>query len=339
MSPKITVLMPVYNGAKYLSAAIISILNQNFIDFEFLIINDGSTDETVNIIKSYQDKRINFINNQANSGLVTVLNQGLLAAQGKYIARMDADDISLPDRLKLQFEFMENNPEVGVCGTWVKNIYDDSKKITAKYHAKHNDIAANLLFNASFAHPTIMFRKELVVQGQLKYNENYRHSEDYELWTRLVGKTKLNNLPKFLLLYRKHQASICSEESDTQKSQALALQLELFRQLGIEPTDKEKKNHQAICQFKINSSSLDDYRHWLLKIKNANDEKKIYDNNSIKKILAEKWLVVCQLSSPSPTIWKQFAVSEMRGWLEMNFSNYLRQKKLFLNCLFDKRLI
>jgi glycosyltransferase involved in cell wall biosynthesis len=339
MSPKITVLMPVYNGAKYLPEAINSILSQTFSDFEFLIINDGSIDNSANIIKSFRDKRINFINNPSNSGLVVVLNQGLLMAQGRYIARMDADDISLPDRFKIQFELMEKKPEVGVCGTWVKNIYDDSKKITAKYYVKHNDITANLLFGASFAHPTIMFRKELVAQGQLKYDENYKHSEDYELWTRLANKTKFANIPRVLLLYRKHQTSICSEQSDIQKDQALVLQLRLLRELDIEPTDMETRIHQAICQFKINSFSLSEHHYWLLKIGNANDKKKVYNNSSLKKILAEKWLVICQMSDLNLITWRQFASSEMRNWLEIGLTNYFRQKKLLLNCLFGKKVI
>jgi len=115
--PKVTVLMPVYNGEKYLNEAIDSILGQTFKDFKFLIINDGSTDGTADILKSYKDSRIKVTNNEKNIGLTKSLNKGLKMAKSEYIARMDADDISLPTRLQKQVEFMDSHPKVGVCGT------------------------------------------------------------------------------------------------------------------------------------------------------------------------------------------------------------------------------
>ena len=120
MNPKVTVLMPVYNGEKYLKEAITSILLQTFDDFEFLIINDGSSDASVDIIQSFRDPRIRLVHNDTNIGLIATLNKGLKLAHGKYVARMDQDDISLPRRLEKQTYFMDNNPDVGVCGTWIK---------------------------------------------------------------------------------------------------------------------------------------------------------------------------------------------------------------------------
>ena len=117
--------MPVYNGERYLREAIDSILNQTFKDFEFLIINDGSTDLSVEIIESYADKRISLAHNGQNLGLITTLNRGFDLACGEYIARMDCDDISLPDRLEKQVVFMDNHPEIGICGSWVSAISDE----------------------------------------------------------------------------------------------------------------------------------------------------------------------------------------------------------------------
>ena len=126
--PKVTVLMPVYNARFYLSKAISSIINQTFKDFEFLIFNDGSTDNSADIIYSYNDRRIRFFNSEQNFGYVYHLNYGIEIAKGEYIARMDADDISFPTRLEKQVAFMDKNPEVGVCGTWFK-IYGTNRKI------------------------------------------------------------------------------------------------------------------------------------------------------------------------------------------------------------------
>ena len=132
MNPLVTVLMSVYNGEKYLERAIKSILNQTFKDFEFLIINDGSTDNSVKIIQSFNDLRLRLIHNESNIGLIKTLNKGLKLSNGKYIARMDCDDISLPKRLSIQASFMEKYPEIGVCGSWVK-IIGLGKKFINKY--------------------------------------------------------------------------------------------------------------------------------------------------------------------------------------------------------------
>ena len=138
MNPLVTVLMPVYNGEKYLKEAIESILNQTFKDFEFLIINDGSTDNSVKIIQSFNDLRIRLIHNESNIGLIKTLNKGLKLSNGKYIARMDCDDVSLPKRLSVQINFMEKHPEIGVCGSWVKIIGLEQKFIN-KYPQKHEE--------------------------------------------------------------------------------------------------------------------------------------------------------------------------------------------------------
>ncbi len=131
MNPKVTVLMPVYNAEKYLKTAIESILKQTFSDFELLIINDGSTDGSEEIIRSFNDKRIRLFNNEQNLGIIKTLNKGLNLAKGEYIIRMDADDISLPDRLELQVKYMEENPGIGISGTQAR-IFGDTKKFTIK---------------------------------------------------------------------------------------------------------------------------------------------------------------------------------------------------------------
>ena len=132
-TPKITVLMPVYNGEKYLKESIESILKQTFRDFEFLIINDTSTDESEKIIRSFKDSRIKLIKNEKNIGLTKSLNKGLDLAKGEYMARMDADDISLPKRLEIQVAFMDKNPKIGVIGAWAKVIGESNKKYIKTY--------------------------------------------------------------------------------------------------------------------------------------------------------------------------------------------------------------
>jgi glycosyltransferase involved in cell wall biosynthesis len=145
---RITVLMPVYNGEKYLREAIDSIFNQTFTDFEFLIVDDGSTDNSVEIINSYQNSRINLVKNDKNEGLVYTLNRGLSLAKGEYIARMDCDDISLPERLKKQIDFLDSNSEIAVVGTWIKVINEkEEPQTTWQYPLKPLEIQWNLYFS------------------------------------------------------------------------------------------------------------------------------------------------------------------------------------------------
>jgi glycosyltransferase involved in cell wall biosynthesis len=185
--PKITVLMPVYNGAKYLKEAIDSVLSQTFRDFEFLIIDDGSTDSSVEIIKSYNDQRIRLEQNDKNFGLIYSLNKGIDLTKNKYIARMDADDISLPDRLKIQFEFMESHFDIAVSGVYTITIGKVNGH-TNKFFTEPEDIKANLLFNTSLEHPSVIIRKEILQKYNLFYNENFKHSEDFDLWERISPK-------------------------------------------------------------------------------------------------------------------------------------------------------
>ena len=204
MNIKITVLMPVYNGEKYLKEAIDSILSQSFKDFELLIINDGSTDNTENLLKSYNDFRIRIIDNKTNKGLIYSLNLGIKESKGEFIARMDADDISYPDRLKIQYEFMKNNPDVCVCGTGYQSfgaanfIHSQNKQITI----------FDLTKNCCIAHHTVFIRKSILSKYNLEYSYDFFACEDYELWSRIVCLSKIVNIPDILLKYRIHNTNI-----------------------------------------------------------------------------------------------------------------------------------
>ncbi len=208
-TPMISVVMPVYNAEKYVTEAIESILNQSYSDFEFIIIDDCSTDNSYDILHSYvsKDNRIRLFKNDMNNKLPKTLNFGISQAKGKYIARMDADDISLPERFAKQIEFMESHPEVGVCGTWIDVFSEESSQTTCiKYPAEHKLISVRLLFDENcIAHPSTFLRREIFFDFQLYYNLSLQgHAEDYELWVRLLEQGILfYNLPEVLLMYRK----------------------------------------------------------------------------------------------------------------------------------------
>lgn len=211
---KVSVIMPVYNAEEYVSFAIDSILNQTFTDFEFIIINDGSTDRTRDIIKRYKDKRIKFVNNEKNLGIVETLNLGLDLAVGEYIARMDSDDISLPDRFEKQIEYLDNHPDVGVLGTsyiqFGNNVTE--QKLIKKTHITYMDI----VLGCPVAHPSVLVRKSILDKYNLRYRPEYKHAEDYDLWSRMIKYTHIHNLPDILLKYRCHGTNISIVKADEQ---------------------------------------------------------------------------------------------------------------------------
>jgi glycosyltransferase involved in cell wall biosynthesis len=199
--------MTVCNGELYLCQAIDSILSQTFGEFEFIIVNDGSTDATGEILDSYTDKRIRRVNNAENMKLVYSLNRGLSLCNGKYIVRMDADDIARPERLQVQFDFMESNPETGICGSYVNSFYEKTGKTKLLvFPIDDSGIRAFAFFQSPFIHPSVIIRREVLTSNNLSY-PNYYRAEDYALWTEMLKYTKGANISRVLLDYRKHKAS------------------------------------------------------------------------------------------------------------------------------------
>lgn len=201
-NPLVSIVMPVYNGARYLRSAIECILNQTFTDFEFVIVNDGSTDNSAEIIKSYSDPRIKLIEKEKNSGIVETLNQGIRAARGSLIARMDADDISLPERIKKQVNFLREHPEVGVLGTTMQLLNENgSLSDVDAVVTEDEDIRKALLVANMLVHGSVVVRRDILEKIGL-YNKSAHHVEDYDLWTRASEHTKIANLPEVLYQWR-----------------------------------------------------------------------------------------------------------------------------------------
>lgn len=205
-SPKISVIMSVYNGEKYLREAIESIINQTFTDFEFIIVNDGSTDNSLEIIKSYDDERIKIMNNEKNIGLTKSLNKALKQARGEYIARQDADDISLSNRFEEQIKYLKNHLEVALIGT---NAYliDENGKVVGKRIASAKPSIKDLYKENQFNHGSVMFKKA-VIDRLGGYNELLKYSQDYELWLRIAKSDEMRNLTQVLYKLRFHDENI-----------------------------------------------------------------------------------------------------------------------------------
>ena len=203
----ISVIMSIYSEEEeWIRESIDSILNQTFSDFEFIIINDNpNRDKNKSLLAEYTqiDNRIIIITNEENIGLTKSLNKGLRIAKGKYIARIDADDISLPTRFQKQVDFLDNNPEYIVCGTNISYFGDTKMFLYSDWIKLDNDaIKAQLIFNSCFAHPTVMIRKDILLNHNIFYDENYKQAQDYRLWEQLYNLGKYKNLEEKLLKYR-----------------------------------------------------------------------------------------------------------------------------------------
>lgn len=225
-APTVTVLMSVYNGERYLREAIESILNQTFTDFEFLIINDGSTDASRSIISSYSDLRIQLIDNSQNIGLVKSLNRGLTLAQGRYIARQDADDISEPDRLARQVAFMDANPHLVMSGTWYREIdMDGNLGNNVRLPTEFTELQWALLFFCPFVHTAVIMCRSQLLQEIGLYNKDCYYAEDYELWLRIARHLPMANLPAYLVRYRTNPYSMTATYGEkTHKGIELSLE-------------------------------------------------------------------------------------------------------------------
>lgn len=213
-SPLVTVLMTVYNREN-VSNTIRSILEQTYENFEFLIVDNASTDRTCDVINSFDDKRIRLVINDKNMGQTYSLNRGLELARGKYIARIDSDDIALRDRISKQVEFLENNPEYGLVGSWVRYI-DDEDKLTVLMKMPSTDIGFMTMQDIACAmyHPAAMYRTNVLRENNITYDYDIHMAEDYDMWRKITTYSKGLNLPEVLLYYRKGSQNDSSKYAD-----------------------------------------------------------------------------------------------------------------------------
>ena len=210
--PRVSIILPVYNGGKFLREAIDSVLGQSYNDFELVVIDDGSTDDSVAIIQSYSNSRIKLLRNGMNLGITKSLNNGIAAAAGEYLCRMDADDISMPERLKLQVGYLDGHPDIAMVGSAVILIDSNGREAGRKaYPATPVQIRKSIFVHNPFAHGTIMVRASVIKECG-GYDERFLHNEDYDLWFRIAARHNLANLETRLLKRRVHDLNITVEK-------------------------------------------------------------------------------------------------------------------------------
>lgn len=290
-APIVSVVMATYNGEQFIQEAIQSILDQTFVNFEFIIIDDGSTDETEEIVNSFQDHRIVYIKKDTNSGIADSLNIGIAKAKGHYISRMDDDDISLPHRIETQLNFLENNPNVILCGSAVINPVTNAVKINT---INHDDIVLEMLFKNPFTHPSIFCKRDVILTN--KYDPDMVPSEDYDLWSRLINQGEFRNLPEPLLYYRIHQKSETSQRRKEQLVKNVSISNRIFEGLGFESIafHDESVRILAAHDYTVSGKKISQLLIWKKNLLAFNANKKIFDqqkfDDSIDKTI-HKFLI------------------------------------------------
>ena len=287
--PLVTVLMPVYNGQDFLCDSLHSILKQSYKNLEVLIIDDGSTDESATIIRSFKDPRIRLEQHERNLGIAAALNQGLKLAKGSYIARMDCDDISEPNRVTVQVNFMEKHPKVGICGTWAREM--GNRNAIHVFPQDFEGIKARLLFGSPLAHPTVMLRRAMIEEHELCYDPQALHAEDYELWARAAEFFPLANIPKPLLQYRVHGRQISSEFLAQQRNTTVSIQQRQLKRINLNRTleDLQILNDILREDLTLFVDSLLRVNAFFVDLKNRNHQQQYCSDSSLKKELSERY--------------------------------------------------
>lgn len=250
--------MSCYNGEEFIAESIDSVLSQTFTNFELIIINDGSTDKSSSIIKSYDDSRIVFLDFDINKGLIDCLNVGIVKANGKYIARFDADDICYSDRIERQVQFLECNDDVAVVGTYA-NVIDENgvlSGVSMKPELDDADIRAASCFYCRFIHPSVMIRRSILIDNELRYSHNAIHSEDYALWSEIAQYGKLANIPFFGIKYREHSSNISKVYSTEQIANSSKARLAFLVMSGY--PCKENHSDSLVRLFSDSQACEDD---------------------------------------------------------------------------------
>lgn len=316
---KVSVLIPFYNRASYLRDAIDSVLKQSFTDFEILALDDGSTDDSAEIVNQYKDSRIQLLRSDKNLGIPATRNRGIAAAKGEYLAFLDSDDLALPERLAHQVAFLDKNPDHAAVGSWIEWI-DKSGKKTGKVKRKPTSpeqINAERLFRSGLENSTAMARTKIM--QAYPHREDMILGSDYDLWARVAADHKIAALPEILVYRREHETRATQTKIDTTK----ALRLEIFAwqlsTLNIAYSDEDLTCHYILRRmhkenFIPDVGFLDWAEAWLLRLQDANAIAHKYPEPAFSKVLGEFWLKTCWNTElpAGGRPWRRFWFSKLR---------------------------
>lgn len=339
MKPLVSVFIPVYNREKYIADAIDSILNQTFTDFELIIIDDGSTDNTREILASYNDKRIKLFFNEKNMGIPYTRNKGLECAKGEFIALLDSDDVAVPDRLEKQLNFFKKHIDCVIVGGFV-GVIDQYSRLIKKIKYRYTDpdyASSSLLFNCSIHNTTVMAKTSVL--KKFNYNKHFILAQDVDLLVRLnFSGYKLYNMNEILVFQREHKNRTTTDKLDFNKSIRKEILRNQLEALNISFTDIDLYNHLYLKgnYIKLDNFNIDDNyirwaQDWLVKLINANNNLKIYPVKAFKSVVCHRWICIfshIKKKNVNAEILKYFFTSPLSMYaishLPSNFLQYLR---------------
>jgi glycosyltransferase involved in cell wall biosynthesis len=322
--PRVTVVMPVHNGEAFLREAVDSMLAQDYPDFVLLAVDDGSTDSSLEILRSYDDPRVRMAVNETNLNRSRTLNRAIADCASELIGRMDADDIALPGRLSRQVRFLDEHPDVGVCGTWIRTFGGDGTS-TWRLPTDPAEVAARLLFLSVIAHPTVLMRRSLLREHDLEYDPAHLYAEDWDLWQRASRVLRLSNVPEVHLEYRvKSVAERAAEPGIAQRDRLRHIELQgivgsALARLGVDATTEDIDLHLRLGahDFRGEAALLDEYERWLGVLAAANDAARVYPEPQFKAVLADYWFHACygnaQIGPQALLRWRRGRFSDWRA--------------------------
>lgn len=291
--PTVSVVLPVYNCEQYIGEAVKSILKQSFADFELIVIDDKSPDKTVEIIRTFKDNRIKLFLNERNLGRAGSDNFALSVVKGKYIAKMDGDDICHPQRLEKQALYLNEHHQVNVVGSWIKSF--GVSKYLHKYPADSAAIKCKTLLGMPIGNSSIMLRSELFQSRDMRYNNSIRQAEDYDFFARYFNYLNIHVIPEPLLYYRTYQNDFKQKIVDDRKESVKTIRRNFLQDWGITLSEAEYKLLDLIYNLDkpLAAYNLVDVEHLFKKIITYNNKNKLFDENALKRFLSQRWFFVC----------------------------------------------
>lgn len=310
--------MTVFNTGKYVAEAIESILNQTFSNFEFIIIDDASTDDSRAIIDRYTDPRIIKVFNECNVGASNSSNIGLRLARAPYIARMDSDDVSLPMRFEKQHAYMESHPDVAVLGSWIQLTGAENAIRMYSSDPAYNE--AVQIFQPSVAHPAIIMRRSVMDQYRISYNPDFPSAIDYEIYSRFPSTAKFVNLQEVLCVYRVHATQMSTARFKEQQRHADLVRARHLDKLGIQFDEHNVDLHSEISKRRLagDITRLQEAHDWLMRISESNMTIRAFDVYALERVLSDYWYAVChRMSHLGWRVWEVFHESPLSKGMAM----------------------
>ena len=332
---EVSVIMSTYNtDENFLRLAIKSIINQSLKNIELIIVNDGGND--LKVIKEFDDKRIVIINHEETMGLPYSLNEAIEKSRGKYIARMDSDDIAKIDRLEIQKRYLDKNSNIDICAMFYKKFYEANDFVTnTLYNYKY--ITTQLFFRNILAHPTVMFRKSFLMENNLRYSLEYRYSQDFEFWTRCSKKGNIALIPKLGLYYRIHGKQVRSSKKEMQR--------ELYNRVlirNLQELELDSNNLKYLEMLNGNNKNIefDKLLQFIELVISKNELHKIYDEKSLKKVLYNNYSKKLLKSKSLNNILIKPNITILFKYINIGqeMKKIFWGVKLYMVCLFDKTL-